>query len=393
MSNTVIVSAKRTAIGSFCGQFSNVSAPHLASTVIQSLLHETSLDPALIQDVILGQVLSAGCGQSPARQALRYAGLPDTVQALTINKVCGSGLKAVMLADQAIRAQDSQILIAGGMENMSQAPLASSALRQGYRLGQVTFEDLLVKDGLLDPYSLRHMGVIAEVCAQKYNITREAQDAYAQLSYERAQKAVQSGRFIQEIAPVEVTNRKKEKTYIATDEEPFKGEIAKLPHLKPAFISEGTITAGNASTINDGSAGVLVMSEDKAKSLNLKPLVRIVASAEISQDPEWFTTAPAVAIKKALQKAHLSVKDIDLWEVNEAFSVVSLYTAEACEIPIEKCNVNGGAIALGHPLGASGARVLVTLIHELHKQTQARYGLASLCIGGGEAVAVIVEKV
>ncbi len=393
MSHTVIVAAKRTAIGSFAGVFANTPAPQLAACVIKGLLIESGLGHDEIQEVILGQVLTAGVGQSPARQAIINAGLSTKTSALTLNKVCGSGLKAIMLADQAIRAGDTQIAIAGGMENMSLAPYAMPKARSGLRLGNATLEDLLIKDGLWDPYSNRHMGLIGEDCAKEFKITREQQDAYAKLSYQRAQAAIQEGRFVNEIAPVPIEGKKGEVTLVSIDEEPSRGDVEKLTKLKAAFEKDGTITAGNASSINDGAAAVLLMSDSKAKEKGLKPLARIVATSQASQDPGWFTTAPALAIKQVLAKAGLKSKDIDLWEINEAFAVVSLYNNQACDVPIEKCNVNGGAVALGHPIGASGARVLVTLVHEMQKRADAKFGLASLCIGGGEAVAMIVEKI
>lgn len=392
MSQSVIVSAKRTPMGSFQGALSPVSAPRLGAVVIQSLLKEAGLNSDAIQDVILGNVITAGEGQAPARQAALYAGLSPSTSCLTINKVCGSGLKAVMLADQAIRCGDVNTVIAGGMENMSQAPHALMNSRSGLRLGNGELKDLMVHDGLWDPHHNCHMGNIAEGCVKEYSITREAQDEYAKLSYERAQKAIADGKFKNEICVVEVPQRKGDALKIDTDEEPARAKLEKLPSLRPAFDKQGTVTAGNASSINDGAAAVLVMSEDEAKAKNLKPLVKIVATAQASLAPEQFTVAPATAMQKVLEKAGLKSDDIDLWEVNEAFAVVAMVNNQKLNIPIEKVNVNGGAVALGHPIGASGCRILVTLIHELLKRNDARYGLASLCIGGGEAVAMIIEK-
>lgn len=392
MKYSVIVAAKRTAIASFQGAFSNTPAPRLGATVIKALIQSSGIPPQEVQEVIMGNVLTAGEGQAPARQAALYADLPKSVSALTIGKVCGSGLKAVMLADQAIRAGDAEVVIAGGMENMSMAPYALEKARGGLRMGNSEVVDLMIKDGLCDPYGNKHMGVLGEKCAAEFKISRAAQDAFAAESYKRAMAANESGKFHDEIVPVEITGRKGV-TLHQVDDEPAKGDVTKLSDLRAAFDKQGTITAGNASSLNDGAAALLVMSNDKAKELGLKPLVKIVAQAQVAQDPEWFTTAPALAMTQALQKAGLQANDMDLWEVNEAFAVVSLYNNDKLKIPADRVNVNGGAIALGHPIGASGARILVTLIHELMRRPAAKRGLASLCIGGGEAVAVIVEKI
>ncbi|OVE81368.1 acetyl-CoA acetyltransferase [bacterium K02(2017)] len=393
MSQTVIVAAKRTPIGSFGGALSSVAAPKLGGVAIKAALNEASVAPDQVEEVIMGNVLTSGEGQSPARQALLAADLQENTAALTIGKVCGSGLKAVMLADQIIRCGDASVIVAGGMENMSAVPYSLDKARNGYRLGNGKLEDLMIKDGLWDAYNNCHMGTMADTCATKHNISRENQDQFAIESYRRANEAVNAGKFKAEIATVEVAQRQGDALKIDTDEEPGRGKPEKLSYLKPAFGKEGSVTAGNASSINDGAAALVLMSESKANELNAKPLVRIIAQAQISQDPAWFTTAPAVAMQKVLDKANLTPQDIDLWEVNEAFAVVSIYNNNKLEIPAEKVNVNGGAVALGHPIGASGARILVTLIHELLKQDKAKYGLASLCIGGGEAVAVIIEKV
>lgn len=393
MSDVVIVGAKRTPLGSFQGALSTVPAPKLAATAISAALDMARVKPSDVEEVILGCVLPAGVGQSPARQALLAAGLPDSVAALTINKVCGSGLKAVMLASQAIRSGEAEVIIAGGMENMSLAPYALPRAREGYRMGHGEILDLMVHDGLWDPYHHCHMGNIGEKCAKEYGFSREEQDRFAAQSYRRAMSAIETGRFKGEIAAVSVPQRKGDPVTITTDEEPGHGRPDKLPSLRAVFDKNGSITAGNASSINDGAAALVVMSSDKARRLGVKPLVRIRAQAQASQAPDWFTTAPAHAMEKVLKKAGLNASDIDLWEVNEAFAVVSLFNNKALGIPEEKVNVNGGAIALGHPIGASGARILVTLIHELLKRPDAKTGLASLCIGGGEAVAMIIEKV
>ena len=393
MKNVVIVSAKRTPVGSFQGTLSTLPAPQLGGIAIRSAVESCGISPKEIEEVIMGDVIPSGQGQSPARQALLAAGLPNSVSALTINKVCGSGLKAVMLAFQAIRSGEAQVVVAGGMENMSLAPYALPKARSGYRLGHDRVLDLMIHDGLWDPYNNCHMGTIGEKCASEHKISREDQDAYAAKSYERALAAIESKRFRDEIVPVEIPQRKGSSLVIDTDEEPSKGNPQKLSQLRTAFDKNGTITAGNASSLNDGAAAMVVLSEDKAKNLGLKPLVRIVAQAQASQAPDEFTTAPAVAMEKVLKKANLKSQDIDLWEINEAFAVVSLYNHAKLNIPLEKVNVNGGAIAMGHPIGASGARILVTLIHEMLKRKEAKRGLVSLCIGGGEAVAMIVEKV
>lgn len=393
MSETVIVAAKRTPIGSFSGTLSSTPAPRLGAIAIKAAVQAAGLKPSDIEDVIMGNVLTAAEGQAPARQALIYAGLPNSTSALTIGKVCGSGLKAVMLAEQSIRCGDASVVVAGGMENMSMAPYVLEQARQGLRMGDNKVVDVMIKDGLWDPYGNCHMGNIAEKCVAEYKVSREAQDEFAKMSYERALTAIQNNRFKDEIAPVEIPQKKGDPIIFSVDEEPGKGNPAKLSGLRPAFDKNGSVTAGNASSINDGAAALVLMSADKAKEMGIKPLVRIVAHAQSSQEPEWFTTAPAVAMEKALKKAGLKASDIDLWEVNEAFAVVSLVNNDKIKIPADRCNVNGGAVALGHPIGASGARILVTLIHEMLKRPEAKLGLASLCIGGGEGVALIVEKI
>ncbi len=392
MTTTVIVAAKRTPIGSFGGSLAGVSAPKLGAVAIKSACEAAGLKPEQIDEVIMGNVLTASVGQAPARQALIYAGLPHKTAALTIGKVCGSGLKAVMLADQAIRCGDAEIIIAGGMENMSQAPYALDKARTGYRMGNGEIVDLMVKDGLWDPYNNCHMGNIAEKCAKEYQLSRASQDEFAKISYERALASIKNGVFKDEIAAVSVAQRKGDPVIVDTDEEPGRGDVAKLSKLSPAFDKAGTVTAGNASSINDGAAALVLMSEAKAKSLGLKPLAKIIAHAQSSIEPEWFTTAPAIAMERALAKVGLKSSQIDLWEVNEAFAVVSLVNNQKLNVDVAKVNVNGGAVALGHPIGASGARILTTLVHEMKRRANCRYGLASLCIGGGEGVALIVEK-
>lgn len=392
MREVVIVAAKRTALGSFQGSLADISAPKLGAIAIKAALAASGLKADQVDEVIMGNVLTASVGQAPARQAAIHAGLSNATPCLTIGKVCGSGLKAVMLADQIIRSGDAEVIIAGGMENMSMAPYALDKARTGYRMGDGKITDLMVKDGLCDAYQNLHMGVLADKCAAEYKITREDQDKFSAESYTRALKAIESKRFVDEIVPVEIPQRKGDPVLFMTDEEPGKGNVSKLSALKAAFGKEGSVTAGNASSINDGAAALVVMSADRAKALGLKPLAKIIAQGQASHEPEWFTTAPAVAMEKALKKAGLRVSDIDLWEVNEAFAVVSIYNNNKLGIPADKCNVNGGAVALGHPIGASGARILVSLIHELQKRPEAKRGLASLCIGGGEGVALIIEK-
>ena len=390
MNDVFIVEARRTPFGSFGGVLSEVAAPELASQVISDLLKRQPVPAESIDEVIIGQVLQGGCGQAPARQAMRKAGLPDSVHAMTINKVCGSGLKAIMLAADSIRLGNSSTVIAGGMENMSLAPYLLPKARFGYRLGNSQITDLLIHDGLQDPYSGRHMGEITESWIERHGLTREDQDAYAARSYRLAQAAIEAGTFAEELTPVVKSGRKGDVT-IDQDEEPGRGNIEKLASLRTAFKKEGTITAGNASTINDGAAFTLVCSQAVLERYNLKPLARLVASASHSIAPDDFAEAPVGAIKKAIQRASLSLADIDLFEINEAFSAVPLVAIRALGIDPERVNVNGGAVAIGHPIGASGARLAVTLIRELQSRKQ-RYGVASLCIGGGEAVAAVFER-
>ncbi len=387
----VIVSAARTAVGSFLGQFKDVPATRLGSAVIKDAVRKAGIDPLLVDEVIMGNVLPANEGQAPARQAALGAGLDKGVQCLTVNKVCGSGLKAVMLAAQAIMVGDAEVIVAGGMENMSQAPFYLPGYRQGHKMGNVTLVDGMIKDGLWDPYNDFHMGNAADLCAENCNVPREAQDEFSMLSYRRALASMEKGLFKEEIAPVEVPLKKGETRLVTEDEEPGRVKFEKIPQLKPAFGKEGTVTAANASSINDGAAALLLMSEEKARELKLEPLATIVSQASAARLPEEFTTAPTDSIRKALQKAALKVEDIDLFEINEAFAVVTLINNRLLEIPVDKVNVNGGSVAIGHPIGASGARILVTLLHAM-KQRKVKYGLASICIGGGEASTLIVER-
>lgn len=386
-----VVSAKRTPIGSLQGSLSSVPAVKLGSTAIQSALSHLQLPEDAVDECIMGHVLTAGVGQAPARQAALGARLKPSTPCMTINKVCGSGLKAIMLAADSIRLGHSQIVVAGGQENMSLAPHLLPQSRQGYRLGHFQAQDSMIHDGLWDPYQNWHMGQAAELCVKEYKVSREEQDQFAIESYERAQKAQQTGSFKGEMAPVE-TLVKKEKVWIDQDEEPGNAQFQKMLQLKPAFDKAGSITAANASKINDGGAAVILASEAAIKKYNLAPLAKIVNHSTFAQDPQWFTTAPVGAMKKSLELAHLKSTDIDLWEINEAFSVVTLVAMKELGIKRQQVNVNGGAVALGHPIGASGARIFATLIHALKNQDR-HYGMASLCIGGGEAVAVLVEKI
>ncbi|MEO7453557.1 MAG: acetyl-CoA C-acetyltransferase [Fimbriimonadales bacterium] len=390
MREVVIVSGKRTPIGAFSGSLSSLTAPQLGSIAIKAALEEAGIDPAQVDEVLMGNVLSGGIGQAPARQASRGAGIPDSVPCTTVNKVCGSGMKTIMMAAQAIKCGDADIIVAGGMESMSNAPYALPKARTGYRMGNGELIDLMIHDGLWDPYDNSHMGNAGELCARECGISRDAQDTFAAASYNRALAAQAAGKFADEITPVSVPQRKGDPLVVSEDEEPGKGNVAKLPDLRPAFDKEGTVTAGNASSINDGAAAVVVMSLDRATSLGIKPLARIVDYAQFAQEPKWFTTAPAGAITRLLDRTGKSVSDIDLFEVNEAFSVVALAVSEKVGIPHENLNVNGGAVALGHPIGASGTRLVLTLIHELRRQGK-KLGVATPCIGGGEATAVMVE--
>jgi acetyl-CoA C-acetyltransferase len=387
----VIVSAVRTPIGSFMGGLSTITAPQLGAAAIKGALNKINLDPNLVDEVIMGNVIQAGVGQAPARQAAIFAGLPNSVICTTINKVCASGMKAIMQGAQAIMAGDAEIVVAGGMENMSLIPHYVH-LRNGVKFGPTTFIDGMQKDGLVDAYDNNAMGVAADLCATEHKISREEQDAFAIQSYERSAKAWETGKFDSEIVPVEVPQRRGEPIVISKDEEYTNVKLDKIPTLNAVFTKEGTVTAANASTINDGAAALILMSEEKAKAMGLKPLCYIKSYADAAQEPKWFTTAPAKALPKALDKGGLKISDVDFFEFNEAFSVVGLANAKILGLPNDKVNVNGGAVSLGHPLGCSGARIVVTLINVL-TQNNAKIGAAAICNGGGGASAIIIERI
>ncbi|TDQ10987.1 acetyl-CoA C-acyltransferase [Pedobacter metabolipauper] len=391
MKEVVIVSAVRTPIGSFGGSLSSFSATQLGAIAIKAAVEKAGLKPADVQEVYMGNVLSANIGQAPATQAVKYAGLPD-VPSTTINKVCASGTKAIMLAAQSIALGTYDIIVAGGMESMSNVPYYLDKARTGYRLGHGQITDGLVKDGLWDVYNDYHMGSAAELCASECGFSREEQDAFAISSYKKAQAAQNDGKFDHEIVPVEVKDRKGDITLITKDEEPFAVKFDKIPGLKPVFKKDGTVTAANASTLNDGAAALVLMSADKAAELGLKPLARILAYADAQQAPEWFTTAPSKAIPLALKRAGKNINDVDYFEINEAFSVVSLANNKEMGLSEEKVNVNGGAVSLGHPLGASGARIVVTLLSVL-TQNNGKIGVAGICNGGGGASAIVIENI
>ncbi|MCB9026821.1 MAG: thiolase family protein [Bdellovibrionaceae bacterium] len=386
-----VIAARRTPVGSFQGQLAQIPAPDLGALAIKACLETAKVKGNLVDECIMGQVLTAGSGQAPARQAALKSGLPNSVPCMTINKVCGSGLKAIMLATDSIQLGNSQIVVAGGQENMTLAPHLLKNSRSGYRMGNIELADSMVSDGLWDPYNNFHMGNAAEICVKEYKFTREQQDEFAKQSYEWAHRAQTQNYFANEIVPVE-TEVQRQKLTISKDEEPGKANFEKMTSLRPAFDREGSITAANASKINDGAAALVLASAEKVKSLGLKPIAKILGSATFAQDPKWFTTAPVGAIKKVLEKCQLKTNEIDLWEINEAFSVVTMAAMKDLDIPREKVNIHGGAVAIGHPIGASGARIFTTLIHALHTHNK-KFGLATLCIGGGEAVAVIVEKI
>jgi acetyl-CoA C-acetyltransferase len=390
MSTTFILSATRTPLGSFQGALASVPASRLGATAIRGAIANAGIDPSAITDVLLGNVLQAGQGQSPARQAALAAGLSPHARAVTISKVCGSGLQAIMQGAHAIAAGDAGMVVAGGMENMSASPYLLPRAREGYRLGHQQVVDSVVHDGLWDPYNNLHMGSCAEQCAAKYSFTREQQDAFAVASYERANAAQKDGRFSEEITPVEITDAKGKVTRVEHDEGPAKVNYAKLPTLRPSFDKAGTITPANASGLNDGAA-VLVLASASAAGEH-KPLARIVAFGGHAHEPLWFTTAPVQAARNALEKAAWSVADVDLWEVNEAFAVVPMAFMRELDIPHDRLNIRGGAIALGHPIGASGARIIVTLLANLRERGLKR-GVAALCIGGGEGMAVCIEAI
>lgn len=392
MKEVYIVSAVRTPMGSWGGALKSFSATQLGSFAIKGALEKAGIIPESVNEVLMGCVLQANLGQAPARQAARFAGLPDNIPCTTVNKVCASGMKAVMIGAQSIMLGDNDVVVAGGMESMSNVPFYSPDLRWGNKYGNSTFIDGLAKDGLTDVYHNYAMGNAAELCAKECNITREDQDAFAVESYKRSQGAQENGLFKEEIIPVSVPQRKGEPVIIDKDEEPWNVKFDKIAGLKSAFIKEGTVTAANASTMNDGAAALVLMSKEKAESLGLKPLAKIIGYADAEQAPEWFTTSPSVAVPKAVEKAGLKMEDISFFELNEAFSVVGLVNIQKMGLKPEQVNVNGGAVSLGHPLGASGARILVTLINVLN-QKQAKYGAAGICNGGGGASAVVIEKI
>jgi acetyl-CoA C-acetyltransferase len=392
MKDVVIISGARTAVGSFNGGLSNYSAPQLGSVVIKEAVKRAGVKPEEIDEVLMGCVLQGGLGQAPARQASIGAGIPNTVSATTINKVCGSGLKSVMLGEQEIKAGDAEIVVAGGMESMTNAPYALMKARNGYRMGNGEVIDLMIHDGLWDPYGNKHMGMLGEACAAEYKVTREQQDEYAKGSYEKALEAIKNGYFKDAIVPVEMKDRKGNVTVFDTDEDPAKANFEKALKLKPVFDKNGTITAFNASNINDGAGAVVVMSADKAAAIGAKPMAKILAQATHSHAPEWFTTAPGYVIDKVCKKAGLTKDDIDLFEINEAFAVVNCAVNQIAGINPEKVNVTGGAVAIGHPIGASGSRLLITLMYNLRRMNK-KYGLVTLCNGGGEATAMVIEKI
>lgn len=390
MKEVVIVSALRTPIGSFGGSLASFSATQLGGIAIKAAIEKAGIKPEDVQEVYMGNVLSANLGQAPATQAAKNAGLPD-LPATTINKVCASGTKAIMLAAQSIALGHNEIVVAGGMESMSNVPYYLDKARTGYRLGHGQITDGLIKDGLWDVYNDYHMGSAAELCAAECQISREDQDAFTVASYKKAQAAQNEGKFKEEIIPVEVKDRKGEITLVSSDDEPFAVKFDKIATLKPVFKKDGTVTAANASTLNDGAAALVLMSADKAKELGLKPLARILSYADAQQAPEWFTTAPAKAIPLALKKAGKNIEEVDYFEINEAFSVVSLANNQILKLNNDKVNVNGGAVSLGHPLGASGARIVVTLLSVM-EQNQGKIGVAGICNGGGGASALVLEK-
>ena len=391
MKDVVIVSVARTPIGSFMGSLSTIPAPILGATAIKGALQKINLNPNLIDEVYMGNVVSAGLGQAPARQAAIHAGIPDTVPCTTVNKVCSSGMKAIMLAAQTIALGDADIVVAGGMENMSLIPHYHHA-RMGSKFGPISMEDGMQKDGLVDAYEKVAMGVCADECASTYEFTREDQDAFAIESYTRSANAWKEGKFANEIVPVEIPQRKGDPILFSEDEEYKNVFLDKIPSLRPAFTKDGTVTAANASTINDGGAALILMSAEKAKALNIKPLAKILSYADAAHEPKWFTTAPAKALPKALAKATITIEDVDYFELNEAFSVVGLANMKILGLSKEKVNVNGGAVSLGHPLGVSGARIVIALTSIL-AQNNAKIGAAAICNGGGGASAIVIEKI
>jgi acetyl-CoA C-acetyltransferase len=386
-----IVSAVRTPIGSFGGSLKDIPATKLGATAIQAAIERAGIQGNDVDEVLMGCVLQANIGQAPARQAAKFAGLPDSVVCTTINKVCASGMKAIMQGAQAILLGDASVVVAGGMENMSSVPFYAGAMRWGNKYGDTTLADGLAKDGLTDVYHKYAMGNAAELCASKYNFTREDQDAFAVASYTKSRAAWEGGAFDAEIVPVPIPQRSGDPIMFSKDEEPFNVKFEKIPGLKPAFIKDGTITAANASTMNDGAAALVLMSQEKAEALGIKPIAILKSYADAEQAPEWFTTAPALAVPKAVEKAGITTADLDCIELNEAFSVVGLANTQLMQLDAAKVNVKGGAVSIGHPLGCSGARIVVTLIHAL-KDRSGKFGAAGICNGGGGASAVVIEN-
>lgn len=392
MKEVYIISAVRTPIGSFGGALKSFTATQLGAIAIKGALAKASINPGLVNDVLMGCVIQANLGQAPARQAAKFAGLPNETNCTTINKVCASGMKAVSLAAQSIMLGDADIVIAGGMESMTNVPFYTDSMRWGNKYGNTQMTDGLAKDGLTDVYDGKAMGNAAELCAGTCGISRQQQDDFAVQSYQRSQAAVNAGRFANEIVTVEIEQRKGGPILFSKDEEPFNVKFDKIPELKGAFQKDGTVTAANASTMNDGAAALLLMSKEKAEELGLKPIAKILSFADAEQAPEWFTTTPSLAVPKAVQKAGLKMEDISYWELNEAFAVVGIENTKRMKLDPAKVNVNGGAVSIGHPLGCSGARIIVTLINVL-KQNNARYGAAGICNGGGGASAMVIESI
>jgi acetyl-CoA C-acetyltransferase len=392
MKEVYIIAAVRTPMGSFGGSLKQFTATQLGAVAIKGAIAKAGVAAEQVNDVLMGSVLQANLGQAPARQAAKFAGLPNEVNCTTINKVCASGMKAIAQAAQSIMLGDADIVVAGGMESMSNVPFYADAMRWGNKYGNATLVDGLAKDGLTDVYDGKAMGNAAELCATTCNVSREEQDAFAIESYKRSQAAINAGKFDNEIVPVEIPQRKGDPILFAKDEEPFNVKFDKIPELKGAFVKDGTVTAANASTMNDGAAALVLMSKEKAEELGLKPIAKVIGYADAEQAPEWFTTTPAIAVPKAVAKAGLTMEDISYWELNEAFSVVGIENSKRLKLDPSKVNVNGGAVSLGHPLGCSGARIIVTLINVL-KQNNAKYGAAGICNGGGGASAMVIENV
>ncbi|MBN8834865.1 MAG: acetyl-CoA acetyltransferase [Niastella sp. SCN 39-18] len=392
MKEVYIMAAVRTPLGSFGGSLKPLSATQLGAIAIKGALEKAGVNPALVNDVLMGSVIQANLGQAPARQAAKFAGLPNEVNCTTINKVCASGMKAIALAAQSIKLGDADIVIAGGMESMSNVPFYNDNMRWGNKYGNTTLIDGLAKDGLTDVYDGKAMGNAADLCASSCHVSREDQDAFAIESYKRSQAAITEGKFENEIVPVSIPQRKGDPIIFAKDEEPFNVKFDKIAGLKGAFSKEGTVTAANASTMNDGAAALVLMSKEKADELGLQPIAKVLSYADAEQAPEWFTTSPAIAVPKAVEKAGLKMEDIGYWELNEAFAVVGIENSRRMKLDPATVNVNGGAVSIGHPLGASGARIIVTLINVL-KQNKAKYGAAGICNGGGGASAMVIENV